>query len=128
MDEIFGKNRSSRDYSFLFCVLVIFIAAYKLSIPDYYYQMPHIFGCFAMTLLLSGEDFKGGSNVVIFLLVFVAPLAAFFGLDPVWGEDFSIFKLSSRINLSFLVVIWMISFTYYKYRDVLISYSRKFIR
>jgi succinate dehydrogenase hydrophobic anchor subunit len=90
--------------------------------------MPYVVLCYSSLLYLSGKSFKSWSNVVCFLLLFVAPMGSFFGLDPVWGDDFSPFKVDKKLNLGFLAVIWMISFFYYKYRDQLINSARKLIR
>ena len=76
-------------------------------------------------LYLSGKSFKSWSNVVCFLLLFVAPMGAIFGLDPVWGNDFSPAQVTTKLNVTFLAAIWVISFSYYKYRLRLLDYGRK---
>ncbi len=106
----------------------IFTGAFRLSVPNYYDLIPYIVFCFSTLLVLSGRGFRSWSNVVCFLVLFVAPMGAFFGLDPVWGEDFSPFALRTRLALPFLSAIWVVSFFYYKYRDRLIFGARKFVR
>lgn len=106
----------------------LFAAAFRLSVPDYYNLLPYMVFCFSTLMYLSGKSFKSWSNVVCFLAVFVAPMASLFGMDPVWGEDFSPLKVKSKLGLSFLAAIWMISFCYYKYRDQIIHGARRLYR
>lgn len=110
------------------CYTIIFTAAFRMSVPDYYGLMPYVILCYASLIFLSGKSFKSWSNVVCFLILFVAPMGSLFGLDPVWGDDFSPFRVNKKLNLAFLSVIWMISFLYYRYRDQFISSARKLLR
>jgi len=123
---------SEAEYSFNFIealfFLVIFGISYRLSVPDYYHLFEFSMFCFSILFFLTGLDFKNSSNTLVFIFLFISPMAAFCGLDPVWGDDFSIFRSESKIKLPFLVVIWMVSFIYYRYRELILTYSRKFIR
>lgn len=110
------------------CYTVIFAAAFRMSVPDYYGLMPYVIMCYSSLIYLSGKSFKSWSNVVCFLVLFVAPMGSLFGLDPVWGDDFSPFRVNKKLNMAFLSVIWMISFLYYRYRDQIISSARKLLR
>lgn len=107
---------------------LIFAAAFRLSVPDYYKLLPYVVLSFSSLVYLSGKSFKSWSNVVCFLIVFVAPMGSIFGLDPVWGDDFSLFKVKEKLGHTLLAVIWMISFSYYKYRDQIILGARKLVR
>lgn len=111
-----------------FIYTVIFTVAFRLSVPDYYGLMPYVVLCYSSLIYLSGRSFKSWSNVVCFLILFVAPMGSLFGLDPVWGDDFSPFRVDQKLNIAFLAVIWMISFSYYRYRDQLIASARKLLR
>ncbi len=111
-----------------FCYTLIFAIAFRMSVPDYYGLMPYVILCYTSLMYLSGKSFKSWSNVVCFLILFVAPMGSIFGLDPVWGDDFSPFRADKKLNLAFLAVIWMISFSYYRYRDQLINSARKLLR
>ena len=73
------------------CYTLVFALAFRLSVPDYYGLMPYVVLCYTSLIYLSGESFKCWSNVVCFLVLFVAPMGSLFGLDPVWGDDFSLF-------------------------------------
>lgn len=110
------------------CYTLIFALAFRMSVPDYYNLMPYVILCYSSLIYLSGKSFKSWSNVVCFLILFVAPMGSLFGLDPVWGDDFSPFRIGNRLNLAFLAVIWMISFSYYRYRDQVFSSARKLLR
>ncbi len=105
-----------------------FTIAFRLSVPDYYGLLPYVVLCFSSLMYLSGRSFKSWSNVVCFLVVFVAPMGSIFGMDPVWGDDFSPFRVKTKLSLAFLAVIWMVSFCYYKYRDQIILGARKLLR
>ena len=107
---------------------VLFAVAFRLSVPDYYKLLPYVVLSFSSLIFLSGKSFKRWSNVVCFLLVFVAPMGSIFGLDPVWGDDFSLFKVKTKLGHTLLAVIWVISFSYYKYRDQIILGARKLVR
>lgn len=106
----------------------LFTIAFRLSVPDYYGLLPYVVLCFSSLMYLSGKSFKSWSNVVCFLVVFVAPMGSLFGMDPVWGDDFSPFRVKTKLSLAFLAVIWMVSFCYYKYRDQIILGARKLLR
>lgn len=110
------------------CYTLIFGVSFRMSVPDYYGLMPYIVLCYSSLIYLSGKSFKSWSNVVCFLVLFVAPMGSLFGLDPVWGDDFSPFRIDKKLNLAFLAVIWVISFFYYSYRDQFISSARKLLR
>jgi hypothetical protein len=128
LDDILNKRAEPDRLILGIAYTIIFTVAFRLSVPDYYGLMPYVVLCYSTLLYLSGKSFKSWSNVVCFLLLFVAPMGSLVGLDPVWGDDFSPFKVDKKLNLGFLAVIWMISFFYYKYRDQLINSARKLIR
>lgn len=128
LDDVLNENWDSSRFILSFFYIALFIMAYKMSIPDYYSLLPYVVLCYTTLIFLSGKSFKSWSNVLCFLLLFVAPMGSFFGMDPIWGDDFSPFKLDNKLSLAFLAVIWMVSFGYYKYRDVVVSSIQKFIR
>lgn len=107
---------------------ILFTVAFRLSVPDYYQMLPFVVFCFSTLMYLSGKSFRSWSNVVCFLVLFVAPMGALFGMDPVWGDDFSPFQMRSKLGLSFLAVIWVVSFCYYKFRDQFVQGIRKLYR
>ncbi len=106
----------------------LFSTAFRACVPDYYQLLAYVIFCFSTLMYLSGKSFRNWSNVVCFLIVFLAPMGSLFGMDPVWGDDFSPFTVKSKLALPFLAVIWMLSFCYYKYRAQIISGARKLNR
>jgi hypothetical protein len=125
-----GKSTLSSSESIQLKILFLFIVSisYFITIPDYYKMFPHVLFCFSFLLLVIGKDLTNIANVLIVIIFFIAPMSSLFGFDPIWGSDYSFFKKNFDLSPSFLVVIWVVSFIYYKYREVLIFYSQKFIR
>lgn len=128
LDGVLNKKEYPSFFWLSISYTILFTAAFRLSVPDYYQLLPYVVLCFSSLMYLSGKSFKSWSNVVCFLVVFVAPMGSVFGLDPVWGEDFSPFKVKSKLGLTFLAAIWMVSFGYYRYRDQIIHGARKLVR
>ena len=128
LDDVLNEKSKISILWLNFFYTLIFTIAFRLSVPDYYGMLPYMVFCFSTLMYLSGKSFKSWSNVVCFLLLFVAPVGSLFGLDPVWGDDFSPLRMKSNLSLAFLAVIWMISFGYYKYREQVIYGVRKLIR
>lgn len=107
---------------------LLFAAAYRLTVPDYYGLLSYVVFCYSSLIYLSGKAFRSWSNVLCFLLLFVAPMGAIFGLDPVWGDDFSPFSIKDKLNVVFLALVWLISFCYYRYREIFLNSVRKLLR
>lgn len=128
LDDVLNQKDQPSFLWLSFYYTVLFSVAFRLCVPDYYNLVPYVIFCFSTLMYLSGKSFKSWSNVVCFLTVFVAPMGSFFGLDPVWGDDFSLFTVKSKLALPFLAMIWMVSFCYYRYRDQIIIGARKLIR
>lgn len=128
LDDILNHKEHPSHFWMALAYTILFTVAFRLSVPDYYNLLPYVVLCYSTLAYLSGKAFKSWSNVVCFLLVFVAPMGSLFGLDPVWGDDFSPMRLSTKLNPSFLIAIWILSFCYYKYRDQIIFGIRKFVR
>lgn len=128
LDDVLNQKEHPDFMKLSLVYIILFCLAYRLSVPDYYGLLPYVVFCFSTLMYISGKSFKSWSNVVCFLLVFVAPMGSLFGMDPVWGDDFSPFRVEKKLNLSFLAVIWVISFCYYKYRDQIVLSTRKLLR
>ncbi len=95
---------------------VTFFISFKMVIPDYFSTGTVIHLHFISMLLITGSKFRQWSNIFFYLALFAAPLATLFGMDPVWGPDFSPFKFHRMPHSAFLITIWMISLAYYRYR------------
>ncbi len=128
LDDVLNQKGQPPQLWLTVCYTGLFAAAFRVSVPDYYRLLPYVIFCFSTLMYMSGKSFKSWSNVLCFLLVFVAPMGAVFGLDPVWGDDFSPFRIRKPLNLAFLCTIWVISFLYYKYRDQVLQSIRKLSR
>ncbi len=128
LDDVLNQNEKPSMTKLSFAYTAIFLVGFRLSVPDYYGLLAYVLFCFSTLLYLSGKSFKSWSNVLCFLIIFTAPMGSFFGLDPVWGDDFSPFVIKSKPTVSFLAVIWVVSFCYYKYRDKIIIATRKLYR
>jgi len=127
-DVLYQKDQQPSKFWIGLSYTLLFVGAFRLSVPNYYDLLGYVVFCYSALIFLSGNSFRIWSNVVCVLLLFVAPMGSFFGMDPVWGDDFSPFKIENKLNLSFLAVIWMVSFAYYKYRDNFINSARKLLR
>lgn len=128
LDDILNQDEKPSKLWLGIAFILLFTGALMLTVPDYYGLFPYVIFCYSSLIYLSGRSFRIWSNVVCFLLLFVAPMGSFFGLDPVWGEDFSPFKLQDELNFIFLALVWTISFCYYRYRDQFIISARRFLR
>ena len=49
---------------------------------------------------------------VLFLFFYVCPMGALFGLDPVWGDTFSPFKMGHDLKISYFIVLAFILIGY----------------
>lgn len=56
---------------------------------------------------------KNWTLPVFYLVVVAAPLASFFGVDPVWGERFSPFELTHEIGVVATIVL-VVGLTFFK--------------
>lgn len=128
LDDILNQHEKPSKLWLSLVYTMLFTGAFMLTVPDYYGLLPYVVFCYSSLIYLSGKSFRIWSNVVCFLLLFVAPMGSFFGLDPVWGGDFSPFKLQDKLSVLFLALVWTISFCYYRYRDQFIISARKLIR
>jgi hypothetical protein len=127
LDDVLNQKENPNRVFLGVAFTAIFALAYRMSVPDYYGLFPYVILSFSSLMYLSGQSFRSWSNVVCFLLLFVAPMGAVFGLDPVWGNDFSPARVMTKLSVPFLAAIWMISFSYYKYRLRLLEYGRKLL-
>lgn len=125
LDDVLNQKENPNRFLLGLAFTTIFAFSYRMSVPDYYGLLPFVILCFSSLLYLSGSAFQSWSNVVCFLLLFVAPMGAVFGLDPVWGNDFSPARVEMKLSTPFLAAIWVISFSYYKYRLRFMEYGRK---
>jgi hypothetical protein len=93
-----------------------FAVIFRLVVPDYFGTAVIMHLHFLSVLFLAGSASRRWSESAVYLLVVAAPSAAFLGLDPLWGTDFSLFQLKHVPAPPFLIAIWMLSWAYYSYR------------
>lgn len=74
------------------------------------------FYSFLLLICFSLKDLNWKNSIVILFTV-IAPLNAFFGLDVMWGDAFSPFIFKNPIDLSMIIVISILSFSYWLYSD-----------
>lgn len=128
LNEVSTPFEGKKLYLTKLCYLLLFMVSYRITIPDYYHLSFYTLFCFASLLYLADKNFKNWSNVVCFLLVFACPMSSLFGLDPVWGNDYSYLTFKDKINNLLMTLVWLISFCYYKYRNQFIYSYRKLKR
>ena len=52
------------------------------------------------------------SYAFIYLFAFAAPLNSLFGFDPVWGENFSLYKMRESFTFVDISLLFLVGFTY----------------
>ena len=116
LKDLFELNDKKLSRWLYLIYFLSFILSFKMVIPDYFSVSLIIFLHFVSILNITGVKFKQWSNVFFYLILLAAPLASVFGIDPVWGTDFSPFKFQHMPHSAFLITIWVISLAYYRYR------------
>ena len=128
LNEVSGNLEGKQAVIAKVSYLAFFMISYRIIIPDYYHLSFYICFCYAHLLFLANKNSKSWSNVVCFLVVFICPMASILGLDPVWGHDYSYLKLQDKFNNYVLILVWLISFCYYKFRNQLVYSYKKLKR
>ncbi len=116
LKDLFDNNNKTLSRWLLVIYFLSFVLSFEMVIPDYFSTGIVIYLHFLSILLITGSKFRQWTNVFFYLALFAAPLATIFGMDPVWGPDFSPFKFNRMPHSAFLITIWMISLAYYRYR------------
>ncbi len=119
-----SKRRVWEKLSFL-CISLV---AFRVSVPDYFKLWPIVLFVYFNLLLITHSQLKRFSSAFWFLILFVGPMNTFMGVDLVWGSDFSPFELKQSSLVTFLVVCGMLSLVYYKFRDSLEFFIKRFKR
>lgn len=100
----------------LLVYLLCFALSFRLVVPDYFGTAFVVHLHFFMALFLAGSTFRRWGDSVTYMVLVAAPATAFLGLDPIWGADFSPFKLTRPPAAPFLLALWVLSWAYYSYR------------
>jgi hypothetical protein len=85
----------------------------------------YIFFNFLFGLIIAIVPKFSWNRPFVFFLLFSAPFAIFLGLDPVWGQDYSLFKFSTPINQLELIVLFIVAMLYYFYKNQRIIYEKE---
>jgi hypothetical protein len=96
--------------------LVGFALAFRLAFPDYFGTALLMHLHFLTVMILAGPSARRWTESAAYLLLAAAPAAAWLGLDPLWGADFSPWRLARAPAAPFLLAIWMLSWAYYSLR------------
>ena len=96
--------------------LLGFWISFRLVVPDYFGTSVMMYLHFLVLLLMTGNHLQHLGNALAYVLLMAAPSAALFGVDPIWGADFSPFKLIRMPPAPFLLLAWVLSLFYYRYR------------
>jgi hypothetical protein len=107
--------KKSKRYQLAFYVLG-FCISFRLIVPDYFGTVVLMHLHFISILLITGKNFQSWGNALFYLCLLAAPAAAILGIDPIWGADYSPFKLTRIPHTAFLITIWVLSLAYYRYR------------
>lgn len=96
--------------------LASFVVSFRILLPDYAHTLTLMALHFAALVLIAGRDLQKLANVALYVLGLVAPLGTLFGLDPIWGTDFAPFRFSALPSPAFLLLLWVLSLAYYRFR------------
>ena len=67
---------------------------------------------FFFILFLEYLEGVNWSYAFIYLFTFASPLNSLFGFDPVWGENFSLYKMRETFSLVDVSLLFLVGFTY----------------
>lgn len=116
LQDLFPVNEPQANRFRLAFYLFSFWAAFRLVVPDYFGTSLLMHLHFLVLLSMTGNHLQNLGNALAYLLFTAAPLAALFGIDPIWGGDFAPFKFTRLPPAPFLLLLWVLSLSYYRYR------------
>ncbi len=110
--SFFQIQKKWENYTFMFLSSILFVSTSLLSIPhpnlSLIYLLLHFLTILIFTLSSSPNLIVGLS----YCLFFISPLTSLIGLDPVWGNDFSMFELKNPLPFLYVFCLWSVSFAY----------------
>lgn len=116
LQDLFPVNRMKAIRWRLAVYLLGFWISFRLVVPDYFGTSVMMYLHFLVLMLMTGNHLQHLGNALAYLLLMAAPAAALLGVDPIWGSDFSPFKLVRMPAAPFLLLVWVLSLSYYRYR------------
>jgi len=111
LQHYYPVGNSKRPYRLIFFCTVFFVfskAIYFYATDLHYFIILNFLFCLYIVEYLP-TNFR---NVVALLLIFVAPMAAFFGIDPIWGNSFSVFALDKHFSVVTVLISYLLGFFY----------------
>ena len=67
---------------------------------------------FFFILLLEYLEGTNWSYSLLYLMLFASPLNTLFGLDPVWGENFTVYKMHKKITIVEVLALFFVGAVY----------------
>ena len=115
IDQAFPEQRFSHRFLNGCLFTILFYLTTKVLMPFHKELNPMIFFHY-MNILFIFEIFKDKwTNPFAYILLLVCPMGVIWGFDPVWEQNYSFFKLTTRPNYAVTLILWILSI-YYLYR------------
>jgi hypothetical protein len=109
---IFSEETKWNKVHFTIILTCIFCLGTYLYLP-HMQEKVFLFGfIFAGLWLHSFLWMKSSLDIILYILGICVPLSVLWGFDPVWGDEFSFFKLAKMPNFLILIGWWMIGISY----------------
>lgn len=109
--QFFGHKPESY-WVYTFYNLILFILASKIVLP-YMTKYLILLVVHFLTLSYLSHQYKL-SDILVYLVLIVAPMSSFFGLDLVWDNSFAIVNYNEKIPVIGILSIWLVALTYYR--------------
>lgn len=94
-------------------LLVMFLFSSKIILPYLSKYLIFLIVHFLSLYYLGLK--KNLGDMVVYLILIVAPMSSLFGMDLVWDNSFAIFTYNERIPVLGIIGIWCVALGYYRY-------------
>jgi hypothetical protein len=115
LKSLFDINKRWERYFFIFSSCTLFFLSSLINIPylkdSSYYLLFHMFILFYFTLPNSSNWLIG----FFYIFFLISPLSTFVGIDPIWGNEYSVFMLKNPLSFVYVLTIWFIAIFYQYY-------------
>ena len=111
LQELYPLNRIQRFIHAVLAALLFWV----MGVSTFLYQSnmnEFVFFNFLFCLLLLYFRIGNWSETILFLLIYTCSMGAFFGMDPMWGNNFSIFEMSRVLGFPQIIVMILVSCAY----------------
>lgn len=96
---------------FIIC-LFFFMVSSKLVLP--YISKYSVFLVIHFTVVFYFAWRKNLGDILLYLIVIVAPMSSIFGMDLVWDNSYSIFSYQHKLPVVGVLLIWITGLIYYR--------------